>query len=306
MNWRSRAALVGVAAVLVAAAPLATPGASAASGSAPYQDPSAVGYIGICDRSGHQITHGSITTAPFAWRAVSSVAAKTPYNESGRTAILLAYQPRRGVPAGEWSGQELTASARYSDAQHPMTAATSGDDSLKDFIEAYRPVWNGLLQIRMYLGAPDESPYSFTYPALDIQVTGNTWHAVDGGPVSCSSGRSVSIESIVLPHKSPKPHPSTHVSAAADPHHGKHPGSGTHATPTPRASGSQVADASGLDAATGGSSDGSDAALEVALIAGLVLIVAAGSAVLIRRRHASASGPSSTDRTHEQTPEKGR
>jgi hypothetical protein len=288
-----------MAAVLVAVAPVVTQGASAATAKAPYQDPNAVGYIGLCDRSGHQITHGSTTTTPFAWRAVSSVAAKSPYNDAGRTAILLAYQPRRGVPAGEWSGQELTASARYSDAQHPMTAATSGDDSLKDFIAAYHPVWNGLLQIRMYLGAPDQSPYSFTYPTLDVQVTGNTWHAVDGGPVSCSSGRSISIETIVLPHKTPKPHPSSPAAATSGSHHGHHHGAAAHPAATPRPSSSEVADASALGDTAGGSSDSSNAALEVGLIAGLVVIVATAAAVLIRRRHASASGPSSTDRTSE-------
>jgi hypothetical protein len=289
----------GLAAVVVTAAPAATQVASAATGAVPYQDPSAVGYIGLCDRSGHQITHGSITTKPFAWHAVSSVAAKAPYNKAGRTAILLAYQPRPGVPAGEWSGQELTASARYSDAQHPMTAATSGDDSLKDFIEAYHPVWNGMLQIRMYLGAPDQAPYSFTYPTLNVQVTGNTWHAVGGGSVSCARGRSISIESILLPHKTPKPHPSTHATSASASHHRHHQYAAAHSSATPRPDGSQVADAAGLTDTSGGSSNSSDVALEIALIAGLVLIVAAGSSLFIRRRHASASGSSATDRTSE-------
>jgi hypothetical protein len=189
----------------LAPAVMAAPAPNAAAAGTPYHDPSAAGFIGFCDKAGRQITHGNINTEPFAWRAVSSQPALSPYGETGRTATLLAYQPRQDVPAGDWSGDELTASTRYSNPAHPMAAATSGDLSLKGFIGEYRPMWDGLLQMRMFLGAPNQSAYSLTYPATDIKVTGQTWHVVDGGAVDCRSGQAESIESVLLPKSSPTP-----------------------------------------------------------------------------------------------------
>lgn len=180
-------------------------GSAVASPRAPFSDPNAAGYIGLCNEAGQQITSGSIYATPFAWRAVSSKPAPAPYDNDWRTAILLAYQPREGLPAGEWSGAELTASSRYTNPQHPMVAATGGDDSLEDFIQAYPPAWDGYFQLRIYLGTQNAETYSLHYPELAIQVTGETWHAVGGGPVDCQSGRAVSLESIVLPKSATSP-----------------------------------------------------------------------------------------------------
>jgi hypothetical protein len=180
-------------------------GGPAAAASAPYTDTSAVGYIGLCNKAGQQITSGSIDTVPFAWRAVSSVAAHAPYNNGSRTAILLAYQPQQSLEAGEWSGDELTASTRYSNPKHPMAEATGGDDSLADFLQEYHTRWNGFLELRMYLGTDNAPAYSEHYPALNIQVTGSTWRAVGGGAAACRAGSAVSIESILLPKSKTSP-----------------------------------------------------------------------------------------------------
>ncbi len=168
----------------------------------PYTDPGAVGHIGLCNQAGQQITSGSVDTAPLAWRAVSSAPALAPYNNAGRTAILQAFQPQDGLPPGDWSGQQMTASSRYSNPADPMAAATAGDSSLADFLMAFPARWDGFVQLRMYLGTSDQEPYEIHYPVLDIQVTGDTWTAVDGGPVNCSSGTSESIETILLPKSS--------------------------------------------------------------------------------------------------------
>jgi hypothetical protein len=189
-------------------------GAAVASPRPPFTDPSAVGYIGLCNEAGHQITSGNIDTTPFAWRAVSSQAAPAPYNNAWRTAILLAYQPRQGLPPGEWSGDELTASSRYTNPAHPMVAATHGDDSLEDFIQEFHPVWDGYLQLRIYLGTQNAEVYSVQYPGLDIRVTGDTWQAVGGGPVNCHSGTAESLESVVLPKSATSP-PTTIATATA-------------------------------------------------------------------------------------------
>jgi hypothetical protein len=166
---------------------------------APYSDPHAKGYIGLCDKSGHQITSGSLNTVPFAWKAVSSQPAQSPYGNSYRTAILLAYQPQAGLAPGEWSGEGITASSRYTDPSHPMAAATPGDGPLMWFTSDFHPSWDGFIELRMYLGTAGAEQYSLTYPALNLQIEGNTWYAVGGGKVDCNAGRAVSIESILLP-----------------------------------------------------------------------------------------------------------
>ena len=179
-------------------APL-TGAAGAATPVVPYTDPNAVGSIGLCNQAGQQITSGSISTTPFAWRAVSTQPAPAPYNNAGRTATLVAFQPLEGLPAGDWSGAQMTSSSSYTNPANPMAAATDGDQSLQDFIEQYPPKWDGFVQLRMYLGTANQQPYRLQYPALNIQVTGNTWQAVGGSPVNCASGTAVSIESELLP-----------------------------------------------------------------------------------------------------------
>ena len=160
---------------------------AAASSSVPYTDPNAVGYIGLCNEQGQQITSGNIDTAPFAWRAVSTAAATGAYAGPSRTAILFAYQPIDGLAPSYWSVDSLTASARYSNPAAPMAAATTRDESLAQYMLEFKPKWDGYLQLRMYLGADNEQPYSVSYPTLDIQVTGDSWRAVDGGPVAANA-----------------------------------------------------------------------------------------------------------------------
>ena len=191
------------ASALISGSPFAS--AVGADTSVPYTDPNAVGSIGLCNQAGQQITSGSVTARPFAWRAVSTQPAQTPYNGAGRTAILVGYQPLEGLPPGDWSGTQLTASSRYTNPANPMAAATDGDLSLDDVIEQYAPKWDGFLQLRIYLGAPQESGYTSQYPALDIQVTGDSWKAVGGSQVNCASGTSVSIESVLLPSSATSP-----------------------------------------------------------------------------------------------------
>ena len=181
---------------LVAVTLVATPAHAA---SVPFQDPSAQGYLGLCDPAGHQITSGSTSTVPFAWRVVSSQPAVAPYDNSYRTAILTAYQPINGEEPGLWSGEQLTAASRYSNPAHPMAAATTGDMPLASFVSDFPPRWDGLVQLRLYLDTADEPVYSRHYPTLVIQVTGSTWHAIGGGVVNCHAGQAISIESIVLP-----------------------------------------------------------------------------------------------------------
>jgi len=275
-------------------------GVAAADSAVPYTDPNAVGYIGLCDQSGHQITSGNINTTPFAWRAISSTPALAPYNNSWRTAILLAYQPQQGLSPSEWSGDELTASSRYTDPADPMVAATDGDDSLEDFIEEFHPKWDGFLQLRIYLGTEDAEVYSVHYPTLNIHVSGDNWTAVDGGSVNCNSGTSTSLESIVLPASTIDGSSGAGAAiASGSKSHGSKNASGAAATDSPAASTGRTSAAGATltgsralaSAAVSDSSHSSSATLISIVVAALLAL--ATSAFFIRRRRTASLSPDS-------------
>jgi len=293
--------LLGVAGAL--AQPFGGPlngAAAAATTTVPYTDPSAVGSIGLCNQAGQQITSGSISTTPFAWRAVSTQPAQAPYNNAGRTATLLAYLPLQALPAGDWSGEEMTSSSSYTNPANPMAAATDGDQSLQSFIEAYPPKWDGFVQLRMYLSTANHQAYEAQYPTLNIQVTGDTWQAVGGSPVNCDSGTAVSIETVLLPASTTTTTstPSTTTTAASGSGTGKGasvsstPGSDADSSPGPGTSGG-AALAAGTEkvAATTQTSD-----LPAVLGIVLAVLVVLGTAVfLVLRRRRSASTPMAYD-----------
>jgi hypothetical protein len=263
---RSFVAATGLSVIAVLAG---APAAFAGSG-VPYSDPAVVGSIGLCNKAGQQITHGSVNTTPFVWRAVSSQAAQNPYDAAGRTATFYAFQPRQDVAPGQWSGEALTASSRYTNSAHPMAAATGRDDSLKDFISDFPPSWDGLIELRIYLGAPNAQVDSLSYPATNIKVTGNTWRVVGAvAPAACGSGKSESIETILLPTPKPSNHPKAHGSS--HPHaSGTATPAGTTGGATPNASPTTVN-------AADSEASGSHTSLIVALIVvAVVLIAAAG------------------------------
>jgi hypothetical protein len=179
----------------------------------PYKDPSAVGSITLCDTTGHALTSGRTDFAPFAWRAVGSLAAKAPYNGTGRTATLYAYQPIQNVDPANWFGQNLTGSARYTDPGHPMVASTPADPTLASYLVAYPTKWGGLVQLRMFVGAPNNPTYFSTYNAATIKVTGDTWTMIQGGGGSCAAGTAVSDE-MILPSVASMPTPHSYPSVA--------------------------------------------------------------------------------------------
>jgi hypothetical protein len=199
MKARSLGATVAGAIVMLSGAGAFTASASP-SATAPYSDPAAAGTITLCDAQGHAITSGSTSTAPFVWTAHSSFVPPPAYSKPGRTAFLLAYQPRQNVPAGSWSGGLLSAASRYDDAAHPTVQFTKLDDALNQFTSSYPPQWNGLIQLRMYYGAPDEPTYSLRYAASDLLVSsdGGTWTSLDPGPSSaCDTGKATSVATIL-------------------------------------------------------------------------------------------------------------
>jgi hypothetical protein len=255
-------------------------GAAHAAAGPPYVDPRATSSLALCGPDGQQVTSGRIDQKPFVWRAVSTSAAPTPYDEAGRTATLFAYQPRPQVDAAAWSGDLLTASARYTDAGHPMAAATALDEPLRDFLSAYPAKLDGFVQLRLYLGAPQQPAFTLKYAAANIQVTGNTWHLV-GRPaaVSCSSGTAVSLEAIL-----PKPAPTAKASTTS----GSAGSSPAAATPSAgaAATGSVTSGVAATSADTRLAADDGGQRATLLLVGGLA-VVAAGSIAwwwLMRRR----------------------
>ncbi len=175
---------------------MASPAQAAA---VPYTDTRVIGYIGLCDASGQAVTSGSTATLPFVAKAVNSSAAPNGYNGKGSTATLFAYQPRQGVDPGNWSGEQLTGSSQFTNPAHPATVSTLLDSSLADFVSDFPPKWDGLIQLRMYLGAPEQSAYSAKYDATDIQVSGSSWKVVQGGASLCAAGSATSNENALIP-----------------------------------------------------------------------------------------------------------
>ena len=258
------AAFLGAAATALAV--LATAPVAQAAASLPYSDPNAVGGITFCDPTGHPMTHGSIHDKPFVWRAIGAKAGPAAYDAAGRTAILLAYQPRQNVLPGQWSGEGLTASSRYSPAGHPVVAATPGDVTLADFISDYPLMWDNLIQVRIYLGAPNTPTYSRQYDAADIKVSGDTWTVLDPASIPCNVGTSTSIETILLPSVAAMPTPTPGVTPSSSA-----AGSSGATAPT------SGAPAPAVGATSGGSTSGPAAA--------------ASSKTAMKARDAASSGP---------------
>ena len=160
----------------------------------PYKDPNQAGWLTLCGTNLKPVTQGSIKTWPFVWRVVSDVRTPAAYWIKGAKSAFTIYQPRPYTPAGDWSGVLMAASSLYTNRDHPMAQFTPIDEPLTYMTAQYKPIWDHLLELRLYLGAPDRPEYIDNYAAADIQVIGNTWHLVAGGNGSCTDGKVVSEE----------------------------------------------------------------------------------------------------------------
>jgi hypothetical protein len=143
-----------------------------------------------------------------------------------------------------------------------MAQATALDGSLADYLADFPTMLDGLVQLRIYLGAPGQPAYTLKYAATDLKVSGDTWTVARGASVSCTTGSAVSLEALLpAAHKAAAatttPKPTTAASAS---------GAST-ASATPTISG--VAAASQTGTVGHQSGDGR-------LVGALVLIVALG------------------------------
>jgi len=252
---------------------------ASADGSVPWSDPQALGYIGLCNKDRQPVTSGSLTEQPFVWTAVSSQAAPQTYAKG--LATLYAYQPRKGIPPGEWSGYQLSGSSTFTNPQNPMAAGTYADPPLLSFVGSFPPKWQGLVQLRMFLSGPNAGVFSQQYPATTIRITGDTWTVVQGGTPACDAGTARSREEDLLPKsawQSPTMKVTDHPSASATQ-------SGGAANAQPSGGGEQ-----NLAAGSATNDSGGGSGLAGFGLAGLAVIGAAIGLFYIWRRSTHASG----------------
>jgi hypothetical protein len=251
-------------AVAAAGFALAIPAGSALATSLPYTDSAAQGAIGLCDKNGNNITHGSVYDKPFVWRAVGSTPAPLAVRGSGRNATLYAYQPRKGVDPGNWTGEEIGGTSAYSDPNIPIAQATDRDLALSDYLNDVPPQWDRLVELRLYYGAGDGQLVTGSYPAANIRVDGTRWTLVTGAKVDCKAGSAISEEA-ALPSSNPAGQgPAQPLSALAAKAVG---------APLPKGSPSSIAGGSATSVQASSSSGGSSGGHDLAFLTGGVVLV---------------------------------
>jgi hypothetical protein len=254
----------------------------------PYTDPQQAGLLTLCNEKLQPITHGLITTKPFVWRVVSSVPTPAGYRIKNATAVLATYQPRQYTPAGAWSGLIFTAASVYTNYSHPMVQLTPIDQPMDWMTESFPPLWDHLIELRMYLGGPDRAMYDDNYGAADIQIIGNTWKLVVGGHGSCTDGSATSREVLLnLPGASgtPTPGASSGGTGQSSTHSGSATASDSSSSP---ATGGATGSGSGTDAAASTSSESSVA--PAAIVVGVLVVLALGAVALWSGRRRRRAG----------------
>ncbi len=114
----------------------------------------------------------------------------------GTSAQLYAFQPRKGVDPSDWSGEQLSGASRFTNLVHPTAALTGLDESLAVFVGDFPPQWDGYVQLRLYLNAPNAGEYTTTYNATNLVIKGDKWSAVGDSPVSCGGSTAVSDKEV--------------------------------------------------------------------------------------------------------------
>ena len=272
---------------LLATVPAAVAATASPAFRVPFTDTNVDGWLTFCNQKNQPVTSGSIYAQPFAWKTISSAEAPAGYRKSTARATLYAYQPLQYIDPGDWSGAQLTAGSVYSNPGHPVSAATAVDVPLVNFVQAYPPHWEGLVEIRMMFSGVDEEQLMTPYAAAVLRITGTTWTLVEGGGGSCSQGNGISMETAALPKKDLKakqdaahpanaPAPGSSTSASA--------GSGSSATGT----GGQSSTGSGARLASADTSSGGISAAGLAGIAvGVLALVWIAITMIGRRRRAT-------------------
>ena len=289
-------AAVGLVVAALGPAPIAMAGVSRDAGyreighpagfHLPYTDPDQAGWLTLCNTALQPVTHGSITSKPFVWRVVSDVPAPKGYFIKDAKATMAAYQPRQYSPAGDWSGTFMAAASLYSNPAHPVAQFTPIDSPLTQMTLQFRPMWDHLIELRLYLSAPGLPMDTLGYAAADIQVIGNTWTLVAGGHTSCTAGNAVAEEALVgMPGARGTPKPTSGAAAGGSGSGSASSPGGSHSSGSSGSSGSAGASGQAQTTATSSNSGLDGALIGVGALA--VALLAAGGVWWRRRRQAS-------------------
>lgn len=183
--------LAAAAVAVVAAGSLSAvfAGSALASGNPPWEpltNPPEAGGLLFFNSSGTQITSGTINE-PLAAYVVGTGTLRA----GDSVATLEAYTPVDGIPAGEWSGEQLSGSTNYPNASAPapidttslpVVTESASDETIAQYEGDYpnnatTSGYQGIYVIRLITDAPDK-PATTSYDSADIQVTGSTWSVV--------------------------------------------------------------------------------------------------------------------------------
>jgi len=270
--------------VLALAAGLSTTGAPTTAWAAdgpPYHDLNSLGGLYLCDRSGHDVSSGSIDAKPFVWSAVSLVEAPSGFGGAGSSVTLYAYQPRKDAYPDRWNGDTLTAATGYPSGSRPTAVATPLDFSLRDFLSEFPAAWDGAVQLRMYFGSKANGYDGSDYASADLRVNGSRWTLLSdaGGPCSDATHLTAQSSEITIAHLDPS------ASASPDAPKGTRAEAGGSASAVAREVAAPRAAAPGAsDAATAASASRWGTALgRAAALVGLAALVSVLVSVLRRR-----------------------
>ena len=139
----------------------------------PFKDANVNGQLGFCDKNDKPITSGNIRDVPFAVKTVSTVAAPKAWQVKGRKAVLYGFSAVKNQPPGQWIADQMSPASLYSNTAVPMAAMTYADSPLEYHTTGNPPLWDGLVQLRMYFTAPNTQMHIQPYPAAVIRVTGD-------------------------------------------------------------------------------------------------------------------------------------
>lgn len=297
---RLLARLLAVVALLLA--PVLLAGPARADEQLPFKDPNAVGLIGFCDAKNKPVTSGHLRDVPFVVKAVSDTPAGKAYAVSGRKAALYATSPNKDLDPSLWSPYQMTPSTFYSNPAHPMAAAGFGEPPLEYHTTGAPPTLENLVQFRMYLSAPNTTPYNQKYPTAVVRVEGDTWTMVAGDRnPDCTAGTAKNINQ-VLGKGEPSAPPTWAANAAAVAQGGTSssaaPASGGSASGEPSGASPATSADGGTDVIAAASSNGSSVPNVLPIALGLLLGTAAIAFVVIavatRRPGAARSSGSHT------------
>jgi hypothetical protein len=298
VNLHRRSARL-LAVIALIGVPLLTATPAHADEQLPFKDPNAVGLIGFCDANNKPVTSGHVRDVPFAVKAVSNTPAGKAYAVTGRKAELFATSPNKELDPSLWSPYQMTPSTFYSNPAHPMAAAGYGEPPLEYHVTGSPPTLDNLVQFRMYLSAPNTTPYIQKYPTAVIRVEGDRWVMVAGDRApDCAAGTAKNINQ-VLGKGEPTAPPTWAANAASATKPGGSSGS-PNASPTGTGAGSAGPSSSdganGGDSAVSASSNSSSSPNVLPIALGLLLGTAAIAVIVIA--FATRRTPAATTRSN--------